>query len=218
LLLSEALAERCGVSRYYMGSGSWPALDLPNQSELYARAACLQFSRRDLDGIGCALDRLAPFIHTETPAQGGWGKSTLELRPLVRSADGVLVQIWKLKQQDSELDARNIHFGNINGELNLLGYWQENGERLIPFDASASGMTIQLGTNFIADVRRDLRSVYDLHALGRLNPNVSVPVRRYNTDPFFKETVQDPIFVDEAAARRGRLRGVIETAQRPWWI
>lgn len=111
-----------------------------------------------------------------------------------------LLQIWKLKQQDSELDARNIHLGNINGELNLLGYWQENGERLVPFDTSASGMTIQLATNFIANVRRDLRSVYDLHALRRLNPDTCVPVRRYNTDPFFKETARDPIFADEAAS------------------
>ncbi len=348
LTLSEALAARCGLSRYCMGGGSVRMpLDLPNQAELYARAALMWFSRRDLDAMGCSLDRLASFIHDNTPAEGGEGKSTLCRRPLIRDGDGVsiaipaaispairlrlvealiqagaleryervlfsqqinqlfnkgvralggkiveqhrlpplpegtpakvqelvefdsgkfahivffedsvleflktgpngildlagakgrelhlhcercahevatqpgytggltiavhgglgraftyaakdvperwhptgfrlpdclalgrvrgtnLLQIWKLQQQDRELHARGIRLINVNGELNLLGYWQNNGERLVPRNAPASGAMLHVATDFIANVRHDLRSTYDLHAVARRNP------------------------------------------------
>ncbi|HEY0793918.1 MAG TPA: hypothetical protein VGD78_22840, partial [Chthoniobacterales bacterium] len=134
----------------------------------------------------------------------------------VRRTD--LLCLWRLQAQERALRARGIHLANINGEMNLLGYWQSNGERLVPRETPASGVILHVGTDFIAQVRNDLRTVHDMHAVPRRTPDVWVPVCRYNVDPFFKEVACDPIYADPEDAAHGRLRGVVETSRRAWWV
>lgn len=137
---------------------------------------------------------------------------------LGRVADTDLLRLWKLKQQIDDLDVRGVRFVNINGELNLLGHWKSYGERLIPRVTPGTNASIYLGTDFIAPVRRDLRVRHDLHAVERRNPDIWVPVRRFNVNPFLKKLELDSIYADEQAATKGRLRGIVETPRHAWWV
>ncbi len=76
---------------------------------------------------------------------------------------------------------------------------------------------IGVDTNFLAEVRHDLRSRFNLHAVEHKNPNMWIAVRRENVDPFFKEVLESRAYVDEEGMLRGQLRGVVETNERPWW-
>ncbi len=130
-----------------------------------------------------------------------------------------LLDIWKLKEQERSLSSRGIEVMNVNGELNLLGFWRSNSERLLPRDVPIHEVSmLQVGTDFIAGVRHEMRTKYDFHAVPRRNPDIWVPVRRYNIEPHFKELENELIYADEAAVRNGRLRGVVETRRRYWWF
>jgi len=396
LQLSDALAGRCALERYGMGSGdAHEALTLPPQHELENRAAMCRFSFADLEQLHVPVETVQPFIHAQTVADGSFGKSSLERRPLVMfeggvvfalptavspalrqyiaervvSADAVtkyegvllaqqyhqlfnqgmraldsdpvdasilpklpegtpakaqeiarfdegkfahviffedsvleflktgmsgileiddaaisalidhtkkcadilatrpdytggltigvlgglgrafiwgfpelphdwygtgfrlpdllaigrvrhvsLLEIWKLHHRRHELEKRKVRIMEFNGELNLLGFYRQQGERLIPRDAPAQGAMIGVDTDFLAEVRRDLRSRYNLHAIERRNPDMWIPVRRENVDPFFKEVLDSRAYVDEAGMLRGQLRGAVETDHRAWWI
>lgn len=130
-----------------------------------------------------------------------------------------LLDIWKLKEQELSLRSRGVELMNVNGELNLLGFWRQHGERLVPRSVPLGGRAmVQVGTDFIAGVRHELRAKYDFHAIPRRNPDVWARVRRYNIDSYFREVEGDLIYVDEDAVREGRLRGVVETHTRWWWL
>jgi hypothetical protein len=129
-----------------------------------------------------------------------------------------LLEIWKLHRRRHELKKRGVQILEFNGELNLLGFYRQQGERLVPREAPAQGAMIGVDTNFLADVRRDLRSRYNLHAIERKNPPTWIPVRRENVDPFFKEVLASRVYVDEEDMRHGQLRGAVETDERAWWI
>jgi hypothetical protein len=132
-----------------------------------------------------------------------------------------LLSIWKLKEYERSLNSRGVEIFNVNGELNLLGYWHAHGERIVQRSApiTAGRTMLQIGMEFIADVREKMRTRYDFHAVPRRNPDAWVPVRRYNIDPFFKELEETAIYADEqAVSRDGRLRGIVETDRRQWWL
>ena len=108
---------------------------------------------------------------------------------------------------------------NVNGELNLLGFWRRNGERLVPRNVPISGrVMVQVGTDFIGEVRQEMRTKYDFHAVPRRSPDIWAPVRRYNIDSHFREVEGELIYADEEDAHHGRLRGVVETQRRCWWL
>jgi hypothetical protein len=161
------------------------------------------------------------FAFAVPPLPVGWymiGFRLPDLLALSRVRGTNLLQLWKLNEQQAALASRGVHIFNINGELNLLGFWKDNGERLLPSNAPSQNFTLTVGTNYITEVRRDLREKYNFHATPRRNPDVWIPVRRQNVDPFFKEVIAQPTYVDEGDVLRGRLRGVVETQQRPWWV
>ena len=91
LQLSDALAGRCGLERYCMGGGdAHGTLTLPPQHELENRATMCRFSFADLDQLHVSVETLQPFIHAEAVADGSFGKSSLERRPLVMFEGGVV--------------------------------------------------------------------------------------------------------------------------------
>lgn len=150
-----------------------------------------------------------------------WHASVFRLPDFVaagRAHDTDFLSLWRLEEQEAILQARGVRMLNVNGQLNLLGFLRDSDQRLVPRDTPASGAMLHIGTDFIAGIRRDLRAKYDLHAASRRAPNVWVPVRRYNVNPFFKELTNDRIYVDDEAIRRGRLRAVVETDNRHWWL
>jgi hypothetical protein len=130
-----------------------------------------------------------------------------------------LLDIWKLKEQELSLRSRGVDLLNVSGELNLLGFWHGHGRRLVPRSVPLDGRAmVQVGTDFIAGVRQEMRTKYDFHAVPRRNPDVWVSVRRYNIDSYFRELEGELIYADEQDVRQGRLRGLVETQRRFWWL
>jgi hypothetical protein len=130
-----------------------------------------------------------------------------------------ILDIWKLKEQELSLRSRGVDLLNVSGELNLLGFWRGHGERLVPRSVPLDGRAmVQVGTDFIAGVRQEMRTKYDFHAAPRRNPDVWVSVRRYNIDSYFREVAGELIYADEEDVRQGRLRGLVETQRRFWWL
>src|SRR6266542_3492684 len=168
-----------------------------------------------LGGLGRAFVFAAPHLPSR------WYMMGIRLPDLLaigRVGDTSLLQLWKLSEQQHELLRRGVRIINFSGELNLLGFWRDNGERLLPRSAQSEGIRLVIATDYLANIRRDLREKYNFHAVLRRNPDTWVPVRRKTVNPYFREVVAEPIYVDEEDVLRGRLRGVVETDQRPWWV
>ena len=150
----------------------------------------------------------------------GWQVTGCHLHDFVflgRAKRLSLLEIWKLAK-DRELIAENgVDMMNMNGELNLMGYYWQHDERLVPRNMPSSNCMLVVGNDFVAGVRHDLRVRYDSHAVER-NPGIWAVVSRYNVDSFFKKVSLDPIYIEDGDLRYGRLRGVVETPLRGWWV
>lgn len=161
------------------------------------------------------------FIFGANELPNGWYASAFHLHDFIglgriRRMD--LLGLWRLLDQERELSRRSARIMNFNGELNLLAFWRQNGERLIPQHVPSTGAMVHMATDFIADLRKDARNSHDLHAVLRRNPDVWVSVSRYHTDTFFRELEDDNVYVDNTAVIFGTLRGVIESPSRGWWV
>jgi hypothetical protein len=138
---------------------------------------------------------------------------------LGRVEDWTLLRLWKLKNQMHDIQQRGLVLHCPNGDLNLIGYWEHNGYRLVSREMPLSpGHVLGVGTDFIATVRKKLRTAHDIHAVRRRNPNVWRFVRRYTARAYFKELEDDPVYVDLDDAMKSKLRGIAETSRRPWWL
>jgi hypothetical protein len=136
---------------------------------------------------------------------------------LGRIPDVDLLLIWNLHEQKEEMGKHQIGLRNLNGELNLIGYWKSQNQRLVPRWISP-GESIRVPTNALVMLRNTSRLNYDYHAVLRLNPNAWIPVRRLIAEAYFQESIHTPIFVDEQVALKAKLRGVAETPNRGWWV
>lgn len=129
------------------------------------------------------------------------------------------LRLWKLKQQLSEIRKRGMEVENINGDLNLLGFWWRQGFRLVPKQVAPIAKNLLLiGSDYVAEVRHKLRTEHNNHAMLRRRPNEWVSVQRFHTDSHFKESKNDPIYVDTNSVSLGQLRAAVETQRRAWWL
>jgi hypothetical protein len=129
------------------------------------------------------------------------------------------LRLWKLKQQLSRIQSRGLEVENINGDLNLLGFWWQHGFRLVPREVPvATNNLLVVDLDYIAEVRRKLRTAHESHAIFRRRPMEWVPVHRFHTGSLFKEGENLPIYVDVASVSFGHLRAAAETSNRAWWL
>jgi hypothetical protein len=136
---------------------------------------------------------------------------------LGRIPETTFLSIWSLHQQQEELTRGGARFINLNGEINLLGYWLKQKERLIPRSVEPRTL-IRIPSNALVELRKKSRVIQDYHAIQRRNPKSWVPVRRYISEAYFQEAMYLPIFVDEQAVFKEHLRGAAETNERGWWV
>lgn len=131
--------------------------------------------------------------------------------------DITLLKIWKILQQKVILKENNIRIQNVNGFLNLLGYWRKQSYGIwpsdFPVDKEKEGFIV-LQTDFITEVRAHARRSYDEHIIA-FNENIAYRMKREKQRSLFKEQENQPAYVNFDVSR---LMGAVESQARPWWV
>jgi hypothetical protein len=122
LKLSDALAERGGLTRYSAGGGSASdRIRLPRWRELGPRVASVFFSEDDLQLLGIPKGVLAEFVlsatHRADLLKESMWSSSLERRPLLETANGVIIL------QPSTLARAAVRF--MTERMLIMGGWGE---------------------------------------------------------------------------------------------
>ena len=117
---------------------------------------------------------------------------------------------WAVKQ--------GIDFWNINGDYNFYCHWQKNYYQLIPLDKRIEdGNRIMLTNDFVLPVRRETRERVDHHSVPTTSSRL-LPVRRFNTDSYFKSQMNRPIYGSLEHFRVGENAAVVETPLGYHWL
>lgn len=96
LRISDALADRSGLGRYFAGGGNaGKRIAVPRWRDLSTKVSSLFFSDSDLESMGLTRHTLSPFLlnesHREALPLEISGGSSLERHPLLETEGGVLV-------------------------------------------------------------------------------------------------------------------------------
>jgi hypothetical protein len=143
--------------------------------------------------------------------------SLADLTSLAWSQTPSLLQLWKLCHQSDLLASRGVRLIVTSGFASLLAFWRSRQHRLLDRQLSGQQPTlIHIGGDFLASFRQSLRQAVDTHAASIGDRWITVhKLRPY---AFFRELAAKPIYASEEDAQAGRLRGLIETASRDWWV
>lgn len=128
--------------------------------------------------------------------------------------------IWRFVRHERRLDELNIELFNVNGLLNLFGWWEELDHMLVPSSVqvgSENRNRIFVPTHCIGEVRRKAWARVDLRSAQFVDGSFK-EVRRKNLAPYFKEDYKSSLHVSLSDAQRGRLLGCVLTKRRSWWI
>jgi len=107
-----------------------------------------------------------------------------------------LLRIWKLKRAVANLEARGVEFLNVNGDLNLIGHWQQNGYRLLPDECDTrSRSLVVLPTSALLEVRVHRQRKHDVHLAFSKAERAWLQVERLHVDPLFQAQRGDSVYV-----------------------
>ncbi|MEH7906218.1 hypothetical protein V7798_00755 [Rhizobium laguerreae] len=126
-------------------------------------------------------------------------------------------RIWKILEQQEKLHSRGWQIENPYGFINLYGYLQERNFEVVPVELPLSGIAT-LDGGYAGLARHRIRTESDYHLTIGPDGRSLIEVQRRSTSSYFKEVSQLPIFVSPMDALQDKLRVVVETEQRPWWI
>ena len=129
-----------------------------------------------------------------------------------------LLSLWKLNRQLGQATESQIEIHS--SDANLYSFWKENKYQFIPreYPLGLKHGTLAIGAEYIAPFRQAFRASFDAHGVYRPDEHSWIVVRKTFPIGFFKELESLPMYASPDDASRGRLRGVIETRSRAWWI
>lgn len=145
--------------------------------------------------------------------------SSGDLLTLSGDRETSLLRIWKLKRAVANLEASGVELLNVNGDLNLIGHWQQNNYRLLPDECDTrSRNLIALPTNALLEVRVHRQRKHDVHLAFCEAEKAWLQVERLHVDPFFQAQRDDAVYVTSRSPRSDFLEGIVETPTRDWWL
>ncbi len=129
-----------------------------------------------------------------------------------------LLILWKLNRQLAEARESGIEIDT--SDANIYSFWTENKYRLVPreYPVGSKHGGLSLDPGYIASFRQRFRVLFDAHGVYRSDERRWIVVRKTFPVGFFKELEALPMYSSADDAARGRLRGVIETSYRAWWL
>ena len=192
----------------------------------YLYAVATQFSAKPdyISGITVivtgGLGRGFRLLHPHLPDH--WHFTVWSLADLVGLAwleEEWLLKLWKLMDHVEKVKAAGLRVESTVGDSNLYGAWRAQDYRLVPreYPLSAGG-SIEVAPGHVVVFRRAARQSFDMHAAYRPDEQRWIAVQKTVARAFFRELEALPMYASIEDAEATRLRGVIETSQRSWWL
>jgi hypothetical protein len=168
-----------------------------------------------LGGVGRGFALMSP------PMPSGWTLSVWSLADLYALAwmeHEWLLALWKLNGQVAQAHKSGTEIDT--SDANIYSFWKENKCQLIPreYPVGSEHGSLSLDPGYIASFRQKFRILFDAHGVYRPDERRWIVVRKTFPVGFFKELQALPMYSSADDAARGRLRGVIETSCRAWWL
>ncbi len=126
--------------------------------------------------------------------------------------------IWQLLEQKRKLEEKDITFMNVNGLLNLYGWWEQTNHFLIPeeVEIGQGPWLINFPTDCLAKVRQKTRKSSDFHTEMYIDGTFK-KVRRKHLSSIFLDEQNEPLYASYEDRHEGILLGCAITKRRPWW-
>lgn len=141
-----------------------------------------------------------------------------DLEMLFRDSDGPMDRLILLMNQKQELEKAGLKFPFQNGLLNLYAFWLKHGFHLrvaeVPHD---QGGVIQIGSDVIADYRRERRMAVDEHC----EPNLfkgNVVVQHGNEQAVYRSLREVPSYVSMEHVEMGLLSFCLNHQGTTIWL
>lgn len=126
--------------------------------------------------------------------------------------------LWKYSGQKDTLSKWGVEFRG-HSDANMFSMWTHYEYRLIPKSAGIDSPNyVGLGAEFIFNMRADHRRGIDVHCAYQPDESAWKSVRRLNSHSYFREDAIRKTFGLVSPRGNSFLDGVVETAQRSWWV
>lgn len=170
--------------------------------------------------VGCGYGRLNKL--QLVPGTDDWlieFISASDLQTLAWTYQTSPLFLWKLINQTNYLKKQGISIANVNGLLNLYGWWVDTNYLMLPagVDFGDKPIRMMIPTDSLAETRRKIRQGWDLHALPLPNGRL-VRMRKKGIDSYFPDDVNQPLYACIDSARQGQLLGAWVGKKSIWWI
>lgn len=170
--------------------------------------------------VGCGYGRPISF-QQPLETQDWWIEflSAPDLQILSWESEGSPLILWKLIAHNRFLNDKGISITNVNGLLNLYGWWKETGYFMLPANIPFDGKTINIliPTDCLAPIRQKVRKKCDIHVLPH-PAGKFVSVRREATDNYFPDETEKPRYASIEEAQSGVLLGAWIGKRSIWWV
>jgi hypothetical protein len=128
--------------------------------------------------------------------------------------------IWRFVRHEDRLYSMGVEFINLNGLLNLYGWWVSRKHQLIPGPVQIGSQTkqiIHIPTDCIGKVRRRKRAIVDSRLVRFIDGSFK-EIRRRNLSVFFKSDMARRLYHSYTDANRHRLVGCALVKRRTFWV
>ena len=170
--------------------------------------------------VGCSYGRPIAFQQPiETPDWWVEFLSAPDLQTLSWESEGSPLILWKLIAHNRFLIDKGISITNVNGLLNLYGWWKQTGHFMLPSNIPFDGKTINIliPTDCLASIRQKVRKKCDIHVLPH-PAGKFISVRRNVTDSYFPDEAEKPQYASIEDAQSGILLGAWIGEKSVWWV
>lgn len=155
----------------------------------------------------------------DSKAPNGWrylALSFADAAVLGACDNGNFLDIWRILEQVERLEAEGFSFENVNGMLNLFGFWRNTDGNLIPEHWSEIEPPCHLiiPTDELFGPRIEASKKRDFRALPFPGGGFKVVQRADWSDA----NALQPIYGSLEDVAQGRLLGAVFVKERTWWI
>jgi len=133
--------------------------------------------------------------------------------------DASTKSLWKLLEQKWKMAEQNVKIANINGLLNLYGWYEMTDYNPIPdyVEVGKGECIIRIPTDCFAKIRQDTRQSSDVHSEKYIDGTFK-RVRRKSLSSLFAEDKNIPLYASYRDLGERKLIGCAVTKKRPWWV
>jgi hypothetical protein len=152
-----------------------------------------------------------------------WGmifSSLPDWHTIARCTDMSALRLWRMWRHQRWAEKRGVKILNLCGPLNLYACWRSNDWRFVPREMPLSQphKLLSVGTDFIAEIRREVLSAYDDHSIPAHDETHWVRVERRGAKAIYESDKVAPVYLSEDGIAEQMLIGCVETPKRIWWV